>query len=171
MVEQLRKGLPYRQFLAALYLASIRAARWHGDGMHGWDHTAYVIHSAHQLSLDLPAGERLLPAFYALSTFGQKSYPDKQMRGTRELTGKLPAAEKAIDELHTALREWNSDRMKKGDILLYHCNLRPATAKMSACLEQHAHQSAVIVITSSIAGMPGRMCSISRKTLPHSRGC
>src|SRR6516225_7485588 len=37
MVEQLKKGLPYRYFLAALYLAAIRAARWHGDGAHGWD--------------------------------------------------------------------------------------------------------------------------------------
>ena len=118
MVEQLRKGLPYRQFLAALYLASIRAARWHGDGIHGWDHNAYVVHSAYQLSLDLSAGERLLPAFYALSAFGQKSYPDKQMRGTRELTGQLPAAEKAIDELHTALREWDTDRAERAIVSL-----------------------------------------------------
>ena len=102
MVEQLRNGLPYRQFLAALFLASIRAARWHGDGMHGWDHNAYVVHSAYQLSLDLPAGEQLLPAFNALSSFGHKASPDK--RGTRELTGKLPAADNALDELHTALK-------------------------------------------------------------------
>src|SRR5262245_32844196 len=40
MIEQLRQGLPYRQFLAALYLAAIRAARWHGSGVHGFDHNA-----------------------------------------------------------------------------------------------------------------------------------
>jgi hypothetical protein len=56
MIEQLKNGLPYRHFLAALYLAAIRAARWHGDGAHGYDHNAYVVHSVYQLSLDLPAG-------------------------------------------------------------------------------------------------------------------
>jgi hypothetical protein len=68
MIEQLRQGLPYRHFLAALYLAAIRAAKWHG-GVHGYDHNAYVVHSAHQLALDLPVSERLLPAFYALNSF------------------------------------------------------------------------------------------------------
>jgi hypothetical protein len=118
MVEQLKKGLPYRHFLAALYLAAIRAARWHGDGIHGYDHSAYVVHSAYQLSLDLPAGEQLLPAFYALSGFkgGQKAYPNK--KGTPELTGKLPAADKALDELHTALGEWESDRAERAVVAL-----------------------------------------------------
>jgi hypothetical protein len=116
MVEQLKKGLPYRYFLAALYLAAIRAARWHGDGAHGWDHNAYVVHSAYQLSLDLPAGERLLPAFYALSCFGHKAYTDK--RGTRELTGKLPAADKAVEELHAAMKEWDADRAERAVVAL-----------------------------------------------------
>src|SRR5262245_26291374 len=53
VVEQLRKGLPYRHLLAALYLAAIRAARWHGSEIHAYDHNAYVVHSAHQLALDL----------------------------------------------------------------------------------------------------------------------
>jgi hypothetical protein len=118
MIEQLKKGLPYRRFLAALHLAAIRAARWHGDGIHGYDHSAYVVHSAYQLSLDLPAGEQLLPAFYALGGFkgGQKAYPNK--KGTPELTGKLPAADKALGELHTALREWDSDRAERAIVAL-----------------------------------------------------
>ena len=118
MVEQLRKGLPYRHFLAALYLAAIRAARWHGDGIHGYDHSAYVVHSAYQLSLDLPASEQLLPAFYALSGFkgGQKAYPNK--KGTPALTGKLPAAEKAVEELHAAMREWQPDRAERAIVAM-----------------------------------------------------
>src|SRR5262245_28950544 len=118
MVEQLRNGLPYRHFLAALYLAAIRAARWHGDGIHGYDHSAYWVHSAYQLSLDLPAGEQLLPAFGALIGFkgGQKAYPNK--KGTPALTGQLPAAEKAADELHTALKEWDTDRAERAVVVL-----------------------------------------------------
>jgi hypothetical protein len=70
------------------------------------------------LSLDLPAGEQLLPAFYALSGFkgGQKAYPNK--KGTPELTGKLPAADKALNELHTALGEWDSDRAERAIVAL-----------------------------------------------------
>jgi hypothetical protein len=118
MVEQLKNGLPYRHFLAALYLAAIRAARWHGSGMHGYDHNAYVVHSAYQLGLDLPAGEQLLPAFYALNSFKgmQKAYPNKT--GTPPLTGKLPTAEKAADELHAAMREWDPDRAERAIVAL-----------------------------------------------------
>src|SRR5262245_12493954 len=118
MVEQLRKGLPYRHFLAALYLAAIRAARWHGDGIHGYDHSAYVVHSAYQLSLDLPPGEQLLPAFYALSGFkaGQKAYPNK--KGTPALAGKPSAAEKAAEELDAALKEWDADRAERAVVTL-----------------------------------------------------
>src|SRR5262249_11919029 len=84
-----QKERPDRPFIAALSLAAIRAARWHGDGIHGYDHSAYWVHSAYQLSLDLPAGEQLLPAFQALLGFkgGQKAYPGK--KGTPALTGKL----------------------------------------------------------------------------------
>jgi hypothetical protein len=118
MVEQLKKGLPYRQFLAGLYLAAIRAARWHGDGVHGYDHSAYWVHSAYQLSLDLPAGEQLLPAFSALLGFkgGQKAYPNK--KGTPALTGKLPAAAKAVEELHAAMKDWDSDRAERAVVAL-----------------------------------------------------
>jgi hypothetical protein len=82
MVERLRGGLPYRNFLAALYLASVRAAKWHG-GVHGFDHMAYVMHSAQQLSLDLPPAERLLPAFWALNGFKGAQSAYKNLNGRR----------------------------------------------------------------------------------------
>jgi hypothetical protein len=125
MVEQLRKGLPYRHFLAALYLAAIRASRWHGSGLHGYDHNAYVVHSAYQLALDLPAGEQLLPAFYALTSFKgtQKVWGNK--KGTPELTGKLPVAEQAADELHAAMREWEPERAERAIVALARSRGRP----------------------------------------------
>jgi hypothetical protein len=125
MVEQLRTGVPYRHFLAALYLAAIRAARWHGSGIHGFDHSAYVVHSAYQLALDLPAGEQLLPAFYALNSFKgmQKAYPNR--KGTPELTGKLPAAEKAADALHAAMKTWEPERAERAIVALARSRGRP----------------------------------------------
>jgi hypothetical protein len=117
MVEQLRRGLPYRNFLAALYLVAIRAARWHG-GIHGYDHNAYVVHSVHQLTLDLPVGERLLPLFYALDNFKgmQSIYPNRP--GTPPLRGALPAAEKAASELHAGLKEWEPERAERAVVAL-----------------------------------------------------
>lgn len=124
MVEQLRRGLPYRQFLAALYLAAIRAAKWYG-GFHGYDHNAYVVHSAHQLSLDLPPGEQLLPAFYALNSFKgmQKVYPTRRngtqvIQGTPPLRGALPPENNAEGELHAAMRAWDPDRAERAVVAL-----------------------------------------------------
>src|SRR4051812_21548318 len=60
MVEQLNKGMTYRQFLAAMFLASTRMAVS--------PHHYYMIHSAHELSLNVSHQERLLPLFWALDT-------------------------------------------------------------------------------------------------------
>jgi hypothetical protein len=131
IVEQFRKGLPYRHLLAALYLAAIRAAKWYA-GMHGYDHSAYVVHSAYQLALDLPAGEQLLPAFYALNGFKgmQKVYPTRKdgrvlLQGTIELTGDLPAAEKAVQELHSGMKEWDTERAERAVVALIRSRGRP----------------------------------------------
>lgn len=119
MVEQLRKGLPYRHFLAGLYMAAVRAAKWHAGGQTpAYDHNAYLVHSAHQLSLDLPDSYRLLPIFYALDSFKrmQEVYPNRLQ--TTVLTGPLPAPEKAAEELHVAMREWDPDRAERAVVAL-----------------------------------------------------
>src|SRR5207302_3151322 len=57
-LDQLRRGLPYRRFLAAVFFAGIRR--------HGSHHDVYKIHSVHQVSLNARPEERLLPLFWAL---------------------------------------------------------------------------------------------------------
>lgn len=118
VVERLRGGLPYRNFLAALYLAAIRAATYHGNGPHAYDHNAYVVHSAHQLGLDLPPGEQLLPAFIALDSFKgmQQAYPNKS--GEREPRGEFPGAGVALEELHAAMRGWEPERAERAIVAL-----------------------------------------------------
>ena len=54
-IDQLRRGLPYRRFLAAVFFASVRRYQSH--------HDVYKIHSVHQVSLDARPEERLLPLF------------------------------------------------------------------------------------------------------------
>ena len=60
-IDQLRRGLPYRRFLAAVFFAGVRRHRSH--------HDVYKIHSVHQVSLDARPEERLLPLFWALHGF------------------------------------------------------------------------------------------------------
>ena len=67
LAHRLRSGLAYRQFLAALFLAGIRNVNPQPPGFKL--HCVFVLHSAHQLSLDLPEEDRLLPLFWALDDF------------------------------------------------------------------------------------------------------
>ena len=100
LAEQFRQGLPYRHFLAALYLTAIRAAPYHG-APHGFDHNAYSIYSAHQLALDLPPGEMLLPALWALDSL--KAGSPRHAEPAVSLRGPLPAADRVEDELDTGI--------------------------------------------------------------------
>ena len=63
-VGELRRGLPYRRFLAASLFAGIRRARSH--------HEVYKVHAVHQVSMDVGADERLLPLFWALNGYKQR---------------------------------------------------------------------------------------------------
>ena len=64
LAQRLRRGLSYRQFMAALFLAGLR-----NGGDFGYYHCIYMIHSAHQLSLDAPIDERLMAMFGGLGVF------------------------------------------------------------------------------------------------------
>src|SRR5262245_21877510 len=56
MIEQLRAGVPYRQFLAAMFLAGLRNRALGG-------HHIALLHSSNELAIEAPGPERLLPTF------------------------------------------------------------------------------------------------------------
>lgn len=66
-IERLKKGLPYRQLVGGLFLAGIRNIKPRPVGFKF--HAVMVISSAHQLALDAPQSDRLLPFFWALDNF------------------------------------------------------------------------------------------------------
>src|SRR5689334_6539571 len=66
-VEQLRSGVSYRQFLAALFLAGIRNINPRPPGFAL--HCVFVVHSAHLIGMEAPEDVRLLPLFYVLDDF------------------------------------------------------------------------------------------------------
>ncbi len=113
MVGQLQQGLPYRNFLAALFLAGVRNVMPHPVGFKF--HCVLAMHSANQLSLDAVPEDRLLPLFWALDQF-KKSQADNVREGNirmRELTGTLPSPEKASGEFHEAMRTWDDERAQR----------------------------------------------------------
>lgn len=110
LAHRLRSGLAYRQFLAALFLAGIRNVNPQPPGFKL--HCVFVLHSAHQLSLDAPESERLLPLFWALDNFKQAQVQDIQQGDflLREVTGRLPGARQAWREFRTAMETWDAPR-------------------------------------------------------------
>src|SRR5262245_29326973 len=110
MLEQLMKGLPYRNFLAALYLANIRTAEV--------NHPLAVLHSTVQLALDLPVQERLLPTFWAMDSF-KAHYPKGRVANSlKPLTGPLPPADKAEQEFHAGMQTHDAERAERAVVVL-----------------------------------------------------
>lgn len=107
MMEQFRRGLPYGHFLTALYLAAVRAAPYHGS-VHGFDHNAYSIYSAHQLSLWLPPQEALLPGFWALASLKRGSV--RLARLPIAIKGSLPSSARASAELQNGIENQDEER-------------------------------------------------------------
>ena len=104
LAGQLRAGLPQRRFLAAVFLAALRKQNSH--------HSVYLVHSAHQVSLDLRPEDSLLPLFWAVDHFkwSQESFPTPAVHPLR---GPLPAPEKAESELHEAMQRADEERAER----------------------------------------------------------
>jgi hypothetical protein len=108
-LDRLRRGLPYRRFLAAVFFAGVRRHRSH--------HDVYKIHSVHQVSLDARPEERLLPLFWALQGY-KKHQEDFPRPLLTELRGPLPAPEKAGAELAGAMERSDADRAERALVTL-----------------------------------------------------
>jgi len=114
-VEQLRRGVSYRQFLAALFLAGVRNINPRPPGFAL--HCVFVVHSTHLIGLEAPADSRLLPLFYLLDDFKSSQERDAhQPTGDyimRNIRGPLPATERAAAELADAMENWDSERAER----------------------------------------------------------
>lgn len=110
MVGQLKRGLPYRNFLAALFLAGIRNVNPQPPGFKF--HCVFAIHSANQLSLDAVPQDRLLPLFWALDQFKKSQAEDVRLGdwSLKKFGGRLPSPEQAPAEFHAGMREWDPER-------------------------------------------------------------
>ncbi|MBM3786713.1 MAG: hypothetical protein FJW30_20330 [Acidobacteria bacterium] len=115
LAAELTKGTPYRQLMAALFLAGTRNVNPRPPGFAL--HCLFVMHASHQLSLEAPAGLRHVPLFFALDTFKASQARDKEysMGG---LTGMMPAPANAMAELERGFANWEFDRAERAAAVL-----------------------------------------------------
>src|SRR6516165_4149659 len=108
-IDQLRRGLPYRRFLASVFFAGVRRHRSH--------HDVYKIHAVHQVSLDARPEERLLPLFWALHGY-KKHQEDFPRPLLTQLKGPMPTPEKAGAELADAMDRFDPERAERALVTL-----------------------------------------------------
>src|SRR5687767_12853289 len=108
LAVRVRKGLPYRDLLAALMLAGVRNIQPRPVGFKF--HAVLVVNSAHLASMASPESDRWLPIFWAVDAF-----KSSQERNTREGNwrlgpieeSKLPPSHKAKQALIDAFENWD----------------------------------------------------------------
>jgi hypothetical protein len=110
--SRIKKGLAYRDVLAALLLAGVRNIRPRPNVGFKF-HAVLVVNSAHQAALAGPDGERWLPLFWALDNFKNSLSQNQKESGWRmkpvdEL--KVPTARKAEGEFVSAMTDWDEGK-------------------------------------------------------------
>lgn len=109
-VDQLKRGLSYRELLAGLFLAGIRNVKPRPVGFKF--HTVMVINSAHVLGQTAPVEDRLMPLFWALDTFKNSQAQDvKEGDWTLNKVDEahVPSPSQARDAFDRAMQSWDSD--------------------------------------------------------------
>ena len=109
-IDQLKKGLSYKNLLAGLFLAGIRNIKPRPVGFKF--HAVMVINSAHVLGQTSAVSERLLPLLWALDNFKASQAQDvKEGDWVLEPVDecRLPKTQRAREEFVRAMEVWDSE--------------------------------------------------------------
>ncbi|HLX61186.1 MAG TPA: hypothetical protein VKX17_07880 [Planctomycetota bacterium] len=109
VAEKIRKGLSYRELLAALLLAGVRNIQPRPHVGFKF-HAVLVINSAHLASLNAPDTERWLPIFWALDQFKSSQAATAKESGWRMAPvddSKVPPPHKARAAFAEAMDKWD----------------------------------------------------------------
>src|ERR1041384_4088026 len=108
VASRIKRGLSYREVLAALLLAGVRNIQPRPVGFKF--HAVLVVNSAHLASQNSPDSDRWLPIFWALDQFKSSQARDLE-EGDWTLgvvdESALPAADKARHAFGDALDQWD----------------------------------------------------------------
>ena len=102
-VNQLARGLPYRQLLAATFLQKVRGSS---------SHNVWAVHSVHQAGLDVSREDHLLPLMWGVRNVEEGSAPI--LKPLKE--GAVPAPQKAARAFEGAM-EANDDAAARAAIV------------------------------------------------------
>jgi hypothetical protein len=111
VAAQIRKGLSYRQVLAALLLAGVRDVQPRPQVGFKF-HAVLVINSAHLASLDSPESDRWLPIFWAIDRFKSAQDETSKTSGWRMAPvneAKVPPPSKARQAFAAAMDNWDEE--------------------------------------------------------------
>ena len=108
VASRIRRGLTYREVLAAVLLAGVRNIRPHPVGFKF--HAVLVINSAHLASLSSPDSDRWLPMLWAIDRFKAAQAEDEQ-KGDWQLgpvdESAVPSSQKARSAFIEAMDNWD----------------------------------------------------------------
>src|SRR6516225_7993390 len=110
--SRVRKGLSYRELLAALFLANVRNVQPRPVGFKF--HSVLALNAAHQSSLAGPDSDRWLPVFWSLDNFKNSQADEKKKTGWTLPPvdeSRVPPADKARQAFLDALRTWDVERI------------------------------------------------------------
>jgi len=105
---RVKKGLSYKEVLAALFVANVRNVQPRPVGFKF--HSVLAINAAHQSSLAGPDTDRWLPIFWALDSFKGSQAEEKQKTGWTLPPvdeARVPAADKARQAFIDAVESWD----------------------------------------------------------------
>lgn len=109
IAARIRKGLTYREVLAALQLAAVRNVQPRPNVGFKF-HAVLVVNSAHLASLSSPDSDRWLPIFWALDYFKSSQAATQKESGWRMgpvKESEVPSARKARGAFTDAMDNWD----------------------------------------------------------------
>lgn len=108
LAEQLSAGVPYRELLAAAFMFAV---------LHDGHHTVYLVHAAHQLTLDAAPEDRVLPLFWAVDNM-KEALARARAEQVGPLSGPLPKASQASAEFDAAMQSMDREKAEQAIIAL-----------------------------------------------------
>ena len=112
VADRVKRGLSYREVLAAVQLAAIRNVQPRPSVGHKF-HSVLVVNAAHLASLASPAEHRWLPIFWAVDYFKSSQAQDvRENNWTMPPVDEkaIPSATKARDEFVSAMESWDEGK-------------------------------------------------------------
>ena len=111
--QEIKRGLSYRDLLAALMLAGVRNIEPRPSVGFKF-HAVLVVNSAHLASISSPPEHRWLPIFWALDHFRDSAERDVRERGDWTMKplddAKLPAPHRARQTFQEAMDDWDEGK-------------------------------------------------------------